>query len=120
VEPATLIYDKDCPLCRRAATWAHDRARNDLLTIVPCQSEQRMHLFPDMDQETCENAPQLVIANGQVYSGDALIPPLLDRLKRWHWFGAILCLPIFNLFAPLAYRTLARNRKTLSVLMVEK
>ena len=79
-----------------------------------------MHLFPNLDQETCENAPQLVIANGQIYSGDALIPPLLDRLKRWHWFGAILCLPIINQVAPLAYRTLARNRKTLSVLMYEK
>ncbi len=79
-----------------------------------------MLTFPDMEQEVCESAPQLVLADGTVFAGDALIPPLLDRLKGWHLVGAILCLPVVNLMAPFAYRTLARNRKTLSVLIYQK
>lgn len=120
MERATLIYDHECPLCRRAANWAKDRARDGLLDILPCKSEDRMRQFPDLDEEECEAAPQLVLANGQVFSGDALIPPLLDRLKRWHLVGAVLCLPGINTFAPLAFRTIGRNRKTLSVLMYRK
>jgi predicted DCC family thiol-disulfide oxidoreductase YuxK len=120
MDKATLLYDADCPLWRRAATWAFERARNDLLAIMPCRSDDRMRAFPDIDEDTCEQAPQLVMADGRMYSGDALIPPLLDRLKRWHMVGAILCLPGINQLAPFAYRTLARNRKTLSVLMYRK
>lgn len=120
MESATLIYDVECPLCRRAATWALERARNDLLSTMSCQSEERILAFPDMEQDLCESAPQLVLADGRAFSGDALIPPLLDRLKGWHLVGAILCLPVLNLMAPFAYRTLARNRKILSVLIYQK
>lgn len=73
-----------------------------------------------MDVGECESAPQLVLEGGAIYSGDALIPPLFDRLKRWHRIGKILRLPFLTWLAPLGYRTLARNRKTFSVLMFRK
>ncbi len=117
---ATLLYDTECPLCRRAAQWAFDRSRAGLLEIVPCNSLDRLKQFPDVNDEDCASAPQLVMADGRVYSGDALIPPLLDRLRRWHWVGKVLRLPFLRWMAPLGYLTLAKNRATLSMLMYRK
>ena len=117
---ATLLYDADCAVCRRAATWALERARAGLLEIVPCNSMEHVRHFSGVSGEECENAPQLVMEDGRVLSGDALIPPLMDRLKRWHWVGKLLRLPFLTWLAPLGYRTLARNRKNLSMLMYRK
>lgn len=117
---ATLLYDRECPLCRRAASWAFERARRGSLEIMPCGSVEQLRAFPDMDQAECEAAPQLVLEGEQVYSGDALIPPLFDRLKRWHWIGKLFRVPLLTWLAPLGYRTLARNRKVFAVLMYRK
>jgi hypothetical protein len=91
-----------------------------MIKSLPCGSTEQLKTFPDMDAGECESAPQLVLENGTVYSGDALIPPLFDRLKRWHWIGKLLQLPFLTWLAPLGYRTLARNRKTFAVLMYRK
>ena len=117
---ATLLYDAECAVCRRAATWALERSREGLLATVPCDSVEHLHDYSDVSSEDCASAPQLVMDDGRVYSGDALIPPLMDRLKRWHWVGNVLRLPLLNWMAPLGYRTLARNRKNLSMLMYRK
>lgn len=117
---ATLLYDAECPVCRRAATWAHARSRAGLLEIAPCNSAEHLRHFAEVSHEDCESAPQLIMSDGHVYSGDALIPPLMDRLKRWHWVGKLLRLPLLTRLAPLGYRTIARNRKTLSMLMYRK
>lgn len=117
---ATLLYDAECPVCRRAAQWALERSRDGMLDIVPCGAVEHLREFSDVSQEDCESAPQLVMDDGRVYSGDLLIPPLLDRLKRWHWVGRVLRLPFLTWLAPLGYRTLARNRRKLSMLMYRK
>ena len=117
---ANLLYDADYPVCRRAATWAFESSRVGLLDIVPCNSMEHLKHFSNLSSEECESAPQLVMEDGQVYSGDKLIPPLMDRLKRWHWAGKLLRLPFLTWLAPLGYRTLAHNRKTLSMLMYRK
>ena len=120
MQKATLIYDKECPLCRRAAAWAERSTRSGLIETVPCGSIEQMKTFPDMETGECEAAPQLILADGTVYSGDLLIPPLFDRLKRWHWFGKLFRFPLLTWLAPLGYRTLARNRKNFAVLMYRK
>lgn len=120
MEKATLIYDSDCALCRRAAAWAHDRARPNLIELLPCGSLEQLKRFPDLDEGECAAAPQLILESGIMYSGDDLIPPLFDRLKRWHWVGKLLRLPFLTFLAPLGYRTLARNRKNFAVLMYRK
>lgn len=117
---ATLLYDADCAVCRRAATWALERSIPGDLEIVSCNSMEHIKYFSEISEEDCESAPQLVMEDGRVYSGDMLIPPLLDRLKRWHWAGKLLRLPVLRRLAPLGYRTLARNRETLSMLMYRK
>ncbi len=38
MEKATLIYDKECPLCRRAAAWAEERARGGMIESMACGS----------------------------------------------------------------------------------
>ena len=120
MQKATLVYDKECPLCRRAAAWAADRARSGMIISLPCGSVEQLKQLPEMDVGECEAAPQLVLEDGTAYSGDALIPPLFDRLKRWHWIGKLFRVPLLRWLAPLGYRTLARNRKTFAVLMYRK
>jgi len=117
---AVLIYDRDCPLCRRAAAWAEQRALPDALTIMHCGSVEQLRAHPDILQEQCEDAPQLVLQDGSVLEGNALLPSLFNLLHRWRWLARAMRTPGLAWLAPLVYRTLIINKRTLAVLVYRK
>jgi predicted DCC family thiol-disulfide oxidoreductase YuxK len=117
---AVLIYDADCPLCRRAAAWAEQRALPDALIILHCGSLEQLRAHPEMLQEQCEAAPQLVLPDGSVLEGNALLPSLLDRLHGWRWLAWAMRAPGLAWLAPLVYRTLIINKRTMAVLVYRK
>ena len=103
-ERATLIYDGECPFCRRAADWAARHARKGAIETLPCQAEDREKRFPDIDREECMRAMQLVMPDGRVYSGEQALPPLMERMKGWRWVARVLRWPGIRHASPAAYR----------------
>ena len=119
-KPATLIYDGECGLCRKAAKWVNFHARPGEIETLPCQSEERKRRFPNMDETRCLEAMQLVLPNGDVYSGEDAFPPLLRRMRGWRWMAGVFNLPLVGRISPRLYRTIATHRHDLTGLFRRK
>ena len=117
VGQAVVIYDGACGLCQGGIAWISRRAVRGEFEFLPCQAAERRARFPWMEEKTCLQAIQLVLADGRVLGGDAAIPEILRRLRVWRWLAAWFRLPGVALFAPHLYAWVARHRYQISCLL---
>jgi predicted DCC family thiol-disulfide oxidoreductase YuxK len=112
---ATLIYDGECAMCRASALWIMRRALDaGTLEILPCRSAPRRARFPQVTDEQCLTAMQLVLPDGRVLAGADAMPELLRRVPRWRWVAALFALPGMRALARVVYAWIARNRMRVS------
>ena len=112
---AVLIYDADCAVCRASALWLMRRALSrGELEILPCRSGARKQRFPQIAEETCLTAMQLVLPDGRVLAGADAVPELLRRVRGWGWVAAVFSLPGARPVARRVYAWIARNRMKIS------
>ena len=110
-----LIYDADCPICRRARTWleSHDPQRR--LEYVPCDSAEQRSRAPQVSEKACREAMQLVMDDGRVFAGAEAIEQIAPVLPMpWRWIGVCYRLPGSRRLAPWVYAFIARHRMALS------
>jgi predicted DCC family thiol-disulfide oxidoreductase YuxK len=112
---AVLIYDADCPMCRASALWLMRLALSRRqLEILPCRSGVRASRFPQISEEACLTAMQLVLPDGRVLAGADAVPELLRRIRGLGWLAAIFALPGMRPLARRVYAWIARNRMKIS------
>jgi predicted DCC family thiol-disulfide oxidoreductase YuxK len=112
---ATLIYDAECAMCRASALWLMRRALSaGRLEIVPCRSSVRRAQFPQVAEETCLTAMQLVLPDGRILSGADAVPELLRRIRGWGWVAGVFALPGVRPLGRRVYAWVARNRMRIS------
>lgn len=112
---ATLIYDAECSMCRASALWLMRRALSGgALEILPCRSADRRERFPQVSEEACLTAMQLVLPDGRVLAGADAVPELLHRIRGWGWLAAAFALPGVRPVARRVYAWVAENRMRLS------
>jgi len=115
MERAVLIYDGDCAMCRASALWLMRRALvSDGLEVLPCRSRVRRERYPQITDEACMSAMQLVLLDGRVLAGADAVPELLRRLRGWRWAAAIFGLPPVRPLTRRLYAWVARSRMRLS------
>jgi predicted DCC family thiol-disulfide oxidoreductase YuxK len=113
--PAALIYDAECAMCRASALWIMRRALSSgTLEILPCRSTVRRQRFPQVGEEACLTAMQLVLPDGRVLSGADAVPELLRRIRGWGWVAGAFALPGIRPLARRLYGWIARNRMRIS------
>ena len=116
-QPAVLIYDGDCSMCRASALWLMRRAlaggARDL-ELLPCRSPVRRERYPFITDQACMTAMQLVLPDGRVMAGADAAPEILRRIPRWRWLTGLFALPGARPLARRAYAWIARNRMRLS------
>jgi predicted DCC family thiol-disulfide oxidoreductase YuxK len=119
---ATLIYDGECGLCRRAADWVDLNTVPGSVELLPCQDPARAERFPHIATEDCLTAMQLVDGDGSVYSGERAIPHILARShrRRWRLLALLFHVPGVTLLARPVYALIARNRLALTSFFVTK
>jgi predicted DCC family thiol-disulfide oxidoreductase YuxK len=112
---AVLIYDAECPMCRASALWlmrlSLSRGR---LEILPCRSSVRAERFPQISEEACLSAMQLILPGGRVLAGADAVPELLRRIRGLGWLAAFFALPGMRPLARRVYGWIARNRMRIS------
>jgi len=112
---ATLIYDGECAMCRASALWIMRRAMDGgALEILPCRSAPRLARFPQVTDEQCMTAMQLVLPDGRVLPGADAMPELLRRMPRWRALASVFALPGMRPVARRVYAWIARNRMRVS------
>ncbi|HEV8472912.1 MAG TPA: DUF393 domain-containing protein [Methylomirabilota bacterium] len=112
---ATLVYDGECAMCRASALWLMRRAMaGGALEILPCRSTPRRARFPQITDEQCMAAMQLVLPDGRVLAGADAVPELFRRIPHWGWVPAFFALPGVRPVARRVYAWIARNRMKIS------
>jgi predicted DCC family thiol-disulfide oxidoreductase YuxK len=76
------------------------------LEILPCRSVARRTRFPQVSDETCMSAMQLVLPDGGTVTGADAVPELLRRIRGLGWLATA--------FARRVYGWIAKNRMRLS------
>ena len=115
VAPAVLIYDGECAMCRASALWLMRLALSrGELEILPCRSDPRRVRFPQVADEACMTAMQLVLADGRVLAGADAVPELLRRIRGLGWLAAFFAWPAVRPLARRFYAWIAKNRMRLS------
>jgi len=113
--PATLIYDAECAMCRASALWLMRRALSSgALEILPCRAGVRRARFPQVTEEACLTAMQLVLPDGRILSGADAVPELLRRIRGWGWVAGAFALPGIRPVGRRVYAWVARNRMRIS------
>jgi predicted DCC family thiol-disulfide oxidoreductase YuxK len=102
-------------MCRASALWLMRRAMGaGQLEILPCRSAPRRARFPQITEERCMRAMQLILPDGRVLEGADAVPELLQRIPRWRWAASLLALPGARPVARRAYAWIAANRMRIS------
>ena len=113
--PAVLIYDAECAMCRASALWLMRLAMSrGELEILPCRSSPRRTRFPQISDEACMTAMQLVLPDGRTLAGADAVPELLRRIRGLGWLATFFALPGVRGPARRVYAWIARNRMRLS------
>lgn len=115
-----LIYDGECPLCRRAVEWVRERDPAGRFEFLPCQAEDRAARFASMPESKCLESVQLALPDGRVLSGADTLPAIFERLRGWSFLAGALRLPGIRHVSPRVYHWIATNRHQLSAIVVLK
>jgi predicted DCC family thiol-disulfide oxidoreductase YuxK len=114
---AVLIYDAGCGLCRRAVAAIGASSLPDAFEFLPCGSEAASRRFPRIPHADCLRALHLVLPGGRVLAGAAAAPEIVARLPRYRRAAPLLRIPFVRALVSLAYRAVARNRRTIGHLL---
>jgi predicted DCC family thiol-disulfide oxidoreductase YuxK len=109
-ERAVLIYDEDCPICRKAAHWVERNKRGDILELLPCQAKAAGSRFPSTEETVCMRAMQLILPEGRVLAGEKALPEVIKRLRRYHGAAWLFRLPGSAFLSHAFYRWFADRR----------
>lgn len=114
MEPAVLIYDSECSVCRRAVEWIRERARPGAFEFLSCHSDELTSRFPHVDRAACRAAAHLVLPGGRVLAGGRAAPEVFSRLPGCGWASRLLRLPGAGFLTRVGYRWFARRRHALA------
>ncbi len=108
-------------MCRASAMWLMRLALSrKQLEILPCRSSVRAERFPQISEQVCLSAMQLVLADGRVLSGADAVPELLRRIRGLGWLAALFSLPGMRPLARRVYGWIARNRMRISCALTDR
>ncbi|MCL6516538.1 DUF393 domain-containing protein [Alicyclobacillus sp.] len=105
----TVLYDAECPLCRRAAAWLQSRDPKGVLEFLPAQRSDEVSACP-LDPEAVLEQIHVVSPEGELRTGADGVVWALSQLPRYGWLRAVYAIPGVRSIAQAVYRRVAENR----------
>jgi predicted DCC family thiol-disulfide oxidoreductase YuxK len=105
-----LIYDGNCPICRKTIGWIGENSRPETFEFLTCQSEAIGERFPAIDRERCMQAMQLVLPDGTVLPAEQALPEIFRRMQKYRAVANLFRLPGAAPFSGAFYRWFADHR----------
>ncbi len=112
-----LIYDGNCPICRKTMGWITENADDKTFEMLTCQAEQVGERFPFIESEDCMNAMQLILPDGKHLVGEKAMPEILKRMNRYGSAARLFHLPGADLISRRFYRWFADNRYQIAIVL---
>jgi predicted DCC family thiol-disulfide oxidoreductase YuxK len=79
----TVLYDPECPLCRKAATWLSKQPQYVPLVFCAAGSPAARDAFPGLDHEATRNQLTVVGDGGEIYYDERGWLMCLWALKKY-------------------------------------
>jgi len=114
MNPAVLLYDGECSVCRKTVEWIRMRAPEGAFEFLSLHAEDLARRFPGLDPAACKRAAHLVLPDGRILVGEQTAPEVLDRLPGYGWAAFLLRLPGMRGLSRVAYRVFARRRHAIA------
>lgn len=109
-----VIYDGQCPFCRRQMEWIRARDRAGRLEFLPWESPERTARFPQLALAALEDGMRVVRPDGQIETGAAGVAEILHQLPGWRGVAWMLRVPGLRVIAGSMYRWVATHRQHLA------
>jgi predicted DCC family thiol-disulfide oxidoreductase YuxK len=107
-----VLWDGECGMCRRFASWGESRDKARRLRFVPFQDAPSPPMTPEL-AEACAIAMHVACADGGMLRAGRATLFILNELG-WHWTSRILGRPPLIWLVEIGYRVVARNRQVFS------
>ncbi len=104
----TMLFDGDCGFCRRwIRKW--NKITGDRVRYAPYQ--QALAQFPQLTEQQCAAAVQLIMPDGTLFSGAHAVFRALDLGGRYRWLLRLYeSRPLFAAVAERLYQLVAHHR----------
>lgn len=109
-----VVYDGNCPFCRRQARRIQQRDVDDQFEYLPRQAENIEQRFPQLAEGDFNSGMRLIHRDGRVSVGADAVYHIARRVRRWRYFAWLYRVPILHQIFRGLYALIARNRLRLS------
>ena len=110
---AVVVYDGNCPFCRRQVAQIRHRDIWERFEYAAKQSPGLDERFPVLARGEFSTGMRLVMPDGEVCIGADAIYEIASQLPNWRWIAWLYRVPGIHALARLVYAWVAANRTRL-------
>lgn len=114
VQPATIVIDGECGLCKRAAAYGVGKGRPGLLRFVAQQDPEGAALLEAAGLRAAAADTMVAFVGGRPYLRSAAVVQVAKRLRGWRRLQAALWL-VPKPLRDAGYRFVAKRRHSWNV-----
>ena len=108
-----VVYDGECPFCRRQIARIRKYDRHGRFECVPRQTPGLTDRFPALDQGGFDTGMRLVMPDGTIYVGADSVYQIARQLAVFRWFAWLYRVPGMHVLARAVYAWIAARRRSL-------
>ena len=109
-----IIYDGECPFCRKQVTRFKDRDDQHAFEFVPRQAEGLEQRFPQILEGDFNTGMRLIETDGTLYAAADAVYQITRRLRGFRNLAWLYRVPVLKQICQLGYAWIAKNRYRLA------
>ena len=109
----TLVYDGQCPFCRRWVTRIARADRAGAFEFVARQTEGLTKRFPKLADGDFSTGMRLILPDDTIHIGADAAYQIARRLRFWRWIAWVYRVPGIHALTRAVYAWIAANRHSL-------
>lgn len=112
-ERPIVIYDGECPYCRRQVDRIHRMDKRGVFDCVPRQAEGLDQRYPRLAEGDFNTGMRLIEPDGTIHVAADAVYHIARRLPATGWFAWLYRVPGLKQICRAVYAWIARNRMKL-------
>ena len=109
-----IVYDGDCPFCRKQIIRIHQRDVSEQFEYLPRQTPGLTNRFPRLTEGDFNTGMRLVMQDGEIHVGADAVYHIARRLPVWRWLAWLYRIPVLHRLMRRTYGWIAANRRRLA------
>ncbi|QNN22027.1 DUF393 domain-containing protein [Planctomycetales bacterium ZRK34] len=108
-----VVYDGECPYCRRQVGKMQRRDDDGVFDYVPRQTEGLEQRFPKLAEGDFNTGLRLIEPGGEIFVAGDAVYHIARRLRGWRNWAWLYQVPGLKQLFRAVYAQIARNRQKL-------